>query len=219
MSKGGNATSCKEAIQRWVAKGAEIAAEQKTEDGEMPPNPHDPATSEIVTLTAQIPSIKKMDAKLNELVSCTHLALSTNNIERIQPLTSLKQLKILSLGRNNIKRIEKLDDVSNSLEQLWVSYNQIEKLDGLQSLRNLKTLYISNNNIKAFDELLKLRHLDKFEDLLLVGNPCYEAAEAAGLNPELQVLKRLPNLMKLDGKFIKPSDRDLAEEVETFPGA
>ncbi len=52
-----------------------------------------------------------------------HLALSTNGIDRIAGLAGLKKLKILSLGRNIIRKIEKLDDVADSLEQLWISYN------------------------------------------------------------------------------------------------
>jgi len=53
-------------------------------------------------------------------------------------------------------QIEKLDDVSETLEELWLSYNQISSLDGLSNLTNLTTLYLSNNNIKAWNELDKL---------------------------------------------------------------
>lgn len=60
------------------------------------------------------------------------LSLSTNQIDRMFPLTGMRKLKILSLGRNLIKKIEKLDDVADTLEELWLSYNQIVSLDGLQ---------------------------------------------------------------------------------------
>lgn len=53
-------------------------------------------------------------------------------------------------------QIEKLEDVSGTLEELWVSYNQINSLDGLSGCNNLTTLYISNNLIKAWNELDKL---------------------------------------------------------------
>lgn len=59
---------------------------------------------------------------------CSHLSLSTNNIEKISSLTGMENLKILSLGRNTLKKIENLDGVADTLEELWVSYNQIEKL-------------------------------------------------------------------------------------------
>ncbi|CAM9108255.1 unnamed protein product, partial [Sphacelaria rigidula] len=68
----------------------------------------------------------------------------------------MKNLKILSLGRNCIKKIEKLDDVAESLEELWISYNQITTLDGLSNLSNLTRLYMSNNCVKNWAELDKL---------------------------------------------------------------
>lgn len=72
-----------------------------------------------------------MDDSLNQLENCQKLSLSTNQIERMIALPKLKNLRILSLGRNNIKRIMALEDVGQTLEELWLSYNQIEKLDGL----------------------------------------------------------------------------------------
>lgn len=100
--------------------------------------------------------------------------MSSNAIDKIQPLPGLKHLKILSLGRNNLKRIEKLDDVASTLEQLWLSYNSIEKLDGCQSLLNLRVLYVSNNNIKSLDEILKLKDLNSLEviSLFSLSNRC-----------------------------------------------
>lgn len=77
------------------------------------------------------------------------------------PLTGLKRLKILSLGRNLIRKIEKLDEYSGTLEQLWLSYNQIEKLDGLGEMKQLEVLYVSNNKIQNIDEVSKLKDLPK----------------------------------------------------------
>lgn len=112
-----------------------------------------------------------------------HLSLSTNSIDRMINLTGMTRLKILSLGRNVIKRvraracvrvflpfcqrgvcppsgfgiqIERLDDVADTLEELWLSYNQISSLDGLSNLRNLTTLYLANNNIRSWTELDKI---------------------------------------------------------------
>eukprot|EP01006_Ploeotia_vitrea_P006639 TRINITY_DN14208_c0_g1_i1.p1 TRINITY_DN14208_c0_g1~~TRINITY_DN14208_c0_g1_i1.p1 ORF type:complete len:229 (-),score=109.83 TRINITY_DN14208_c0_g1_i1:103-708(-) len=194
MSKGSGSTSCKDAIAKW-AKANGVA---------------DPSTAKEVKLYAQYPSISKMDNKLNDLTACEHLSLSTNQIEKIQPLPGMKNLKILSLGRNNIKRIEKLDDVAGTLEQLWLSYNRIEKLDGLDKLKALKVLYLSNNRIKNFDELLKLRECDSLEELLLLGNPCYE-----NLTPQecaVEVVRRLPNLKKLDGDMITAAIREMVSD-------
>ena len=54
------------------------------------------------------------------------------------------------------KQIEKLEDVSSTLEQLWLSYNQISSLDGLSACTQLTTLYMSNNLIKSWVEIDKL---------------------------------------------------------------
>lgn len=53
-------------------------------------------------------------------------------------------------------QIEKLDDVAESLEELWISYNQVTTLDGLSNLSNLARLYMSNNSVKNWAELDKL---------------------------------------------------------------
>ena len=80
-----------------------------------------------------IPSIEKLDAPvLNSLVECKKLSLSSNAIDKMINLPNLRNLEILSLGRNMIKKISGLEEVGNSLKELWISYNYIEKLDGLQ---------------------------------------------------------------------------------------
>lgn len=62
------------------------------------------------------------------LHACRHLALSSNNIDKISSLAGMDNLQILSLGRNLLKKIENLDPVATTLTQLWISYNQIDKL-------------------------------------------------------------------------------------------
>ena len=104
----------------------------------------------------QRPPISKLDNSLNNLKDCEVLSLSTNSIDRMISLSGMSSLRILSIGRNNLKKIEKLEDVSGTLEQLWISYNQVATLDGLSSLSNLTTIYCSNNLIKTFGELDKL---------------------------------------------------------------
>ena len=137
MSK---STSCRDAIKNWEEKTGQVAAEAKE-----------------VSLICQIPYIDKMDDSLNQLEACEKLSLSTNQIERIINLPKLKNLKILSLGRNNIKRIVGLDEIGQTLEQLWISYNMIEKLEGLTPCIKLTTFFAGNNKIKSWDEVGKLQ--------------------------------------------------------------
>ena len=136
------ATSCKDAIKRWEEKNNAVAAEAKE-----------------VSLICQIPFIDRMEDPLNQLDACEKLSLSTNQIERIINLPKLKNLKILSLGRNNIKRIVGLDEIGQTLEQLWISYNQIEKLEGLTPCIKLHTFLCTNNRVKSWDEVGKLGQL------------------------------------------------------------
>jgi dynein light chain 1 len=49
----------------------------------------------------------------------------------------MKNLKILSLSRNQIKHIRGLDEVGQTLEQLWLSYNLVERLENLNKCERL----------------------------------------------------------------------------------
>jgi dynein light chain 1 len=108
-------------------------------------------------------------------------------------------------------KIERLEDVASSLEELWISYNQINSLDGLSACSNLTTLYISNNQIKAWNELDKLAGLPNLRDVLFVGNPIYD--EMPKEQARIEVLKRLPQVAKIDGDMVKPTERELATGV------
>ncbi|PNF18839.1 Dynein light chain 1, axonemal [Cryptotermes secundus] len=175
------ATTVKDALRRWEEKN-EISASEATE----------------VQLCFQWPPIEKMDNSLAVLVKCEKLSLSTNMIEKIAGINSLKNLKILSLGRNYIKNFSGLEGVGDTLEELWISYNLIEKLKGIGVLKKLKVLYMSNNLVKDWMEFNKLQDMPSLEDLLFVGNPLYDSLDEATWKAE--ACKRLPNLMKLDGE-------------------
>jgi len=168
-----------------------------------------PEDAEYMKLYSQQPPIAKLDGSLNSLKSCERLALSTNCIDRMIPLNGMAKLKILSLGRNQIKKIEYLETVATTLEELWISYNSIATLDGINCCTNLTTLYMSNNLIKQWTELDKLAGLTSLRDVLFFGNPIYDESgskEAA----RIEVLKRLPQVQKIDGDMVKPTERELA---------
>ena len=132
-------------------------------------------------------------------------------IDRMVALTGMADLKTLSLGRNNLKKIEKLEDVAGTLEQLWISYNQIANLDGLACLANLTTLYCSHNAIKSFAELDKLKANEQLRDVLFTGNPMYSEV-ASKEEARIEILRHLPNLKKIDGEFVKPSEIEAAQQ-------
>ncbi|PSN56859.1 Dynein light chain 1, partial [Blattella germanica] len=88
------ATTIKDAIKRWEEKTGSSAAE---------------ATE--VSLCFQWLPIEKMDNSLAVLTKCERLSLSTNMIEKIAGISSLKNLKVLSVGRNYIKNFSGLQNV------------------------------------------------------------------------------------------------------------
>lgn len=126
-------------------------------------------------------------------------------------LLILENLKILSLARNNIKKIEKLEDIAETLEELWLSYNNIEKLAGLENCTNLKVLYLGNNKINSFDEIERIAHLSSLKDILLVGNPIFLNASSEQ-QYRYDVIRRLPNLSnwKLDGEMVTKDEINAA---------
>merc|ERR1712166_234540 len=148
------ATTCRDAIKAFATN------QYRNKVGEKPEE------AAHVKLYGQLPPITKMDpAALSTLKECKHLALSSNNIDKIGNLAGMEKLVILSLGRNNIKKLENLDGLGARLEQLWISYNSISSLAGIEKLRALRVLFISNNKISDFKEVNRLAELSNLEEL------------------------------------------------------
>jgi len=188
-------TSCAKAIQLWAEK-----------------NPTQPAEEAgVVKLMCLNPPIDKMDAALNSLLAVRHLSLSTNNIEKMIPLPSLKNLEILSLGRNLIKKIQGLEELV-SLKELWLSYNLITSLDGLQACGKLTTLYVSNNKIKDWAEVRKLQTLSSLGSVTFVGNPIYDGFTKKTVRPNF--VKNFPQCKILDGEMVTEADTGVDEILE-----
>ena len=116
--------------------------------------------------------------------------------------------QILSLARNNVKRVEKLEEVAGTLEELWLSYNDVSRLDGVLCLQNWRVLYMSNNKIGDVDEIAKLADLPNLVDVVFYGNPFMVELDKASYRRE--VVKRIPQLSKIDGEMITPAEREEA---------
>ena len=126
---------------------------------------------------------------MNTLVNCKMLSLSTNNIDKMINLPNLRNLEILSLSRNQIKKIGGLEEIGQTLKELWLSYNLIERLDNLQSCTKLTSLFIMHNKIAIWDEVDKLKELPELSSLSLNGNRIYEFAQPE--QNKIWVIKKL----------------------------
>ncbi|KAK0161599.1 hypothetical protein PV327_010054 [Microctonus hyperodae] len=202
----GKPSTCKDALRHWEEDNG-IEASSATE----------------VNLSFQWPPIERMDNSLSMLSKCEKLSLSTNMIEKISGVSSLKNLRILSLGRNVIKSLTGLESLGECLEELWISYNSIEKMKGINVLKKLKVLHISNNLVKEWNEFMRLQEMMNLKELLFVGNPLCDNIEIEVWRTD--VARRLPNLEKLDGDPIIRTDEShmgvlthTAPKADTSPG-
>ncbi|XP_033212438.1 dynein light chain 1, axonemal-like [Belonocnema kinseyi] len=190
----GKPTTCKDAIRRWEEENGQDAS----------------AATEVI-FSFQWPPIEKMDNSLATLSNCEKITLSTNMIEKISGISSLKNLRILSLGRNLIKGFTGIEALGDTLEELWISYNLIEKMKGINAMKNLRVLYMSNNLVREWNEFSKLQELPSLRELLFVGNPMCDGVESEGWR--MEVARRLPNLDKLDGEPIIRSEDGMQVQV------
>jgi dynein light chain 1 len=189
-------TTCQKAIQTWSEKNPNTPPEE----------------AQTVKLMCMIPPIERLDNALNSLTSVRHLSLSTNCIDKMISLPSLKNIEILSLGRNLIKRIQGLEEIGATLKELWLSYNQISSLDGLHPCVKLTTLYISNNKIKDWAEIRKLAALPDLASVGLVGNPIYDSYTRKTVRPV--VIKNFPQVKVIDGEMVTEADTGVDEVLD-----
>ena len=157
------------------------------------------------------PLITKMDNALSTLKKCKHLRMSSNAIGKIEGLAGCDALTILSLGRNNLKKIEGLNEVADTLEQLWISYNQIGSFSGIEKLVNLQVLYASNNKISQWPDVERLQALPKLRELNLVNNPLMQKTVDSDARWDVEVIKRLEKLKILDGALVEDEVREAAK--------
>ena len=169
---------------------------------------------EHVKLNFVNPPIDKLDpAAISTLSNCRHLSLSTNCIEKMVPITGLRNLQILSLGRNQIKKIFGLEDIGANLKELWLSYNLIDKLDGLfPHCTALEVFYLAHNKVKDWNEIDKLKELPRLTNVVFLGNEIYDK-QPNKEDARLQVLRRLPNLSMIDNILVTEGDKDKIKDM------
>ncbi|KAH8325915.1 hypothetical protein KR067_009964 [Drosophila pandora] len=112
-----------------------------------------------------------------------------------------------------------LDDISiclqmPRLEVLALSVNRISSLSSLQNCHRLKELYLRKNVIQSFEELNYLKNAHELSSLWMEGNPC---SDAAGETYRACVLRKLPQLKKLDDVEVRDMELQSALRHEYYP--
>ena len=88
-----------------------------------------------------------------------YLSLAHNNIDSVEHIKGLKNLKELRLHYNNLSNVNDLRRLSN-LEILYLGHNNIQDITYLNALTKLEILYVNDNRL--FD-ISALRDLTKLE--------------------------------------------------------
>ncbi len=126
------------------------------------------------------------------------LCLSGNNIQSIEPLLSLKNLKLLDVSHNygiNLNGISKL----SNLEVLNIAETDMEDFSELLELANLKTLYVSAGYVKSINDLGP----HSFE-IIPINTPVYTFDELkAALNePNVHMVQIMNSIVIPEGETV-----------------
>ncbi len=125
-------------------------------------------------------SINDLDGLLKVANTLTHLNLSGNRLNKINSISTFKELKYLDLSSNQITDITGLSNLKNleylyldnnnittipelnlpKLIEFWAYSNKINDISTFKDLTSIKSLNISNNQISNISHLAKLKKLE-----------------------------------------------------------
>ncbi|XP_021359490.1 leucine-rich repeat-containing protein 9-like isoform X6 [Mizuhopecten yessoensis] len=120
----------------------------------------------VTCLTVVDQQIQKIEG-LSCLTNLKELWISETEVKRIESIGSLKKLQKLYLFCNKISKIENLDHLVD-LEVLWLNSNSIVHIENLSSLCKLRELNLAQNCITKIGHTLDANQ--SIEDLNLSGN-------------------------------------------------
>eukprot|EP00358_Blepharisma_japonicum_P002769 CAMPEP_0202955136 /NCGR_PEP_ID=MMETSP1395-20130829/51504_1 /ASSEMBLY_ACC=CAM_ASM_000871 /TAXON_ID=5961 /ORGANISM="Blepharisma japonicum, Strain Stock R1072" /LENGTH=526 /DNA_ID=CAMNT_0049671351 /DNA_START=1390 /DNA_END=2967 /DNA_ORIENTATION=- len=168
-----------------------------------------------------LPNLETLDVSFNQLQNLSGLQncklpnlkvliCAHNRIESIEYLDNLANLRELDLCANNIKQIDPTSFPSAlSLRYLRLDENKIRVISNLNGLVKLQCLQLISNRVSDYIELEKLRDLPTLMELALSNNPITRK-----LPYRISVIKRLPQLMFLDGQEVQAEERERGEMVQ-----
>jgi len=106
----------------------------------------------LESLTLITPNLEDLDS-INQLKNLKHLHIRGCKKESLQKL-EIHQLTSLSLINLGLESVPSFISKINGLETLYLNNNLITNLDQLQSCLSLKRLYLSHNKIESIPDFL-----------------------------------------------------------------
>ncbi len=76
----------------------------------------------------------------------------------------------------------------------------------------VRGMNLSNRDYYKFYCCIYKASLSNLQDVLFVGNPIYDEMPSRE-QARIEVLKRLPQVIKIDGDMVKPTERELATGI------
>ncbi|KAJ3352912.1 Protein tilB [Entophlyctis luteolus] len=151
---------------------------------------------------------KRAEHNDGELSTLKEVALHQFDIEKIENLDVFcRHLEILYLQNNQINKIENLHKLKE-LKYLNLALNNICKIENLDRCESLSKLDLTVNFVSDPLDLENLKRNEMLRELFLVGNPI---CQIDGYR-EFAIIT-LPQLKVLDGREIEKSERIKASQV------
>ena len=140
------------------------------------------------------------------------LHASNNEITKADFLEKLKQLRELDLSKNRIKQIEP-HQFHNQLmiSCLKLEDNSLRSLANIERLERLHAFHGGGNRLSEFWEVERFSELNYLMELSLMNNPMTRKPQY-----RMNIIKKLPNLIVLDGKEILMDERSRVESGQMY---
>jgi len=136
-----------------------------------------------------------------DLRTIYNLIASSKNIDRLQGLDGLENLRWADFSKNNLVRIENLNSNLGNLQFLDLSFNKIQKACGLESLVKLETLKLNGNPIALLVDIEGIRHLPALTHLTLQKVDETDRCPVCAVEGyKERVYDLVPHLLSLDSK-------------------
>lgn len=113
------------------------------------------------TLICSGKNIQSLDG-IEQISNLRVISLNQNQIQNTEPLSKLSRLVSLDISANNLKSLVGIDELSE-LYWLNASNNQLADAEVLQDLKKLKRLYIRNNQLQSLAFVSNLASLENLD--------------------------------------------------------